>query len=196
LSNHRRRKELGRATDGDEVRAIRDYHDGDDTMSRFQKILVPTDFSPHAQEAFRVADDLASATGATVVVFHVFKPPAVVSDGDRLLSAGDRGETKDVWEELRKIQAKDSAVRIEHEAIVADRPDAEHILRILEERGCDLIVMGTHGRTGLKHLLFGSVTEDVVRTAHCPVMVVKLPARKAVASTQQTAGQPATRVKS
>jgi nucleotide-binding universal stress UspA family protein len=165
-------------------------------MTTFQKILVPTDFSPHAQEAFRVGQDLASATGATVVVFHVFRPPAVVSDGDRLLSAGARGETKDVWEELRKMQAKDSAVRVEHEVIVADRPDAEHILRIIQERGCDLIVMGTHGRTGLKHLLFGSVTEEVVRRAHCPVMVVKLPAHGAGAPTHQAADQPASRVKS
>ena len=166
-------------------------------MSTFRKILVPTDFSPHAQEAFRVAHDLAKATGATVVVFHVFRPPAVVSDGDRLLSAGARGETKDVWEELRKIQVKDPAVRVEHDVIMADRPDAEHILRILENRGCDLIVMGTHGRTGLRHLLFGSVTEEVVRKAHCPVMVVKLPAHEAGAPThRKTADQPASRVKS
>jgi universal stress protein A len=132
-----------------------------------------------------------------VVVFHVFRPPAVVSDGDRLLSAGARGETKDLWEELRKIQAKDSEVRVEHEAIVSARPDAEHILQILESRGCDLIVMGTHGRTGLKHLLFGSVTEDVVRKARCPVVVVKLPAHEAGAPTRKkTADQPASRVKS
>ena len=166
-------------------------------MSSFRKILVPTDFSPHAQEAFRVARDLANAIGATVVVFHVFRPPAVVSDGDRLLSAGARGETKDVWEELRKIQAKDSAVRVEHDAIIADRPDAEHIIRILENRGCDLIVMGTHGRSGLRHLLFGSVTEEVVRKAHCPVMVVKLPAHEAGTLThRKTADQPASGVKS
>ena len=161
-------------------------------MTTFQKILVPTDFSPHAQEAFRVAHDLASATGATVVVFHVFRSPAVVSDGDRLLSAGARSETKDVWEELRKIQAKDSAVRVEHEAIVADRPDAEHILRILQERGCDLIVMGKHGRTGLLHLPFGSLTEAVVRKAQCPVMVVKLPDPRGGGShPQKTADQSA-----
>ena len=165
-------------------------------MSIFRKILVPTDFSPHAQEAFHVAHDLANATGATVVVFHVFRPPAVVSDDDRLLSAGARGETKDVWEELRKIQAKDSAVRVEREAILSDRPDAEHILQMLESRGCDLIVMGTHGRTGLKQLLFGSVTEAVVRKARCPVMVVKLPAYEAGAPTHQmTANQAASRVK-
>jgi nucleotide-binding universal stress UspA family protein len=163
-------------------------------MSTFRKILVPTDFSAHAAEAFRVAHDLAKAAGASVVVFHVSRPPAVVSDGDRLLSASAPGEAKDVWDELRKIQAKDPAVRVEHEVIVADRPDAEHILRILRERGCDLIVMGTHGRTGLRHLLFGSVTEDVVRRAHCPVMVVKAPAHVAGVPTQQGVGKPEARV--
>ncbi|MGP0068773.1 MAG: universal stress protein [Isosphaeraceae bacterium] len=157
-------------------------------MSIFRKILVPTDFSSHAGEAFRVAHDLAKATGATVVVFHVSRPPAVVSDGDRLLSAPVRAETKDVWEEVRKIQAKDPAVHVEHEVIVADRPDAEHILRILEERGCDLIVMGTHGRTWLKHLLCGSVAEDVVRRAQCPVMVVKAPVHEAEAPAHAAPG--------
>src|SRR3954468_14710738 len=103
-------------------------------MSPIRKILVPTDFSPHAQEAFRVAHDLAKATGASVVVFHVSRPPVVVSDGDRLLSAQGPGEAKDVLDELRKVQATDPAVLVEHEVIVAGRPDAEHILRILQER--------------------------------------------------------------
>ena len=66
-----------------------------------------------------------------------------------------------------------------HEVIVADRPGATHVLDILDKLGCDLIVMGTHGRSWLKHLLFGSVTEEVVRRARCPVMVVKAPAHKA-----------------
>jgi nucleotide-binding universal stress UspA family protein len=165
-------------------------------MNPIRKILVPTDFSPHAQEAFRVALELAKATGARVVVFHVSRPPAVVSDGDRLLSAPDGAGAKDVWDELQKIQAKDPAVRVEHEVIVSDRPDATHILRILQERGCDLIVMGTHGRTGLLHRLFGSVTEDVVRRAPCPVMVVKAYALEAGSPTQPSTEQPASRVKS
>jgi nucleotide-binding universal stress UspA family protein len=144
-------------------------------------------------EAFRVAHDLAKATGAGVVVFQVSRPPAVVSDGDRLLSAPARGEAKDVWDELRKIQATDPAVHVAHEVIVADRPDAEHILQILQERACDMIVIGTHGRTGLRHLLFGSVTEDVVRKAQCPVMVVKAPLPGAVASTRPMVGQKTSR---
>jgi nucleotide-binding universal stress UspA family protein len=165
-------------------------------MSTFQKILVPTDFSPHSQEAFRVAHDLAKAIGASVTVFHVSSPPAVVSDGDRLLSTPAGAETNNVWDELRKFRAKDPAVHVEHQVIVADRPDATHILRILEQQGCDLIVMGTHGRSGLQHLLFGSVTEDVVRRAHCPVMVVKGPARKAGAATDLSSDQAVSKVKS
>ena len=154
-------------------------------MSTIRKILVPTDFSLHADEAFHVAHDLAKATGAGVVVFHVSRPPAVMSDGDRVVSA--RAEATDVWDRLRKIQPTDPAVRVEHEVIVANRPDASQILRILEERGCDLIVMGTHGRSGLRHLIFGSLTEDVVRKAECPVMVVKAPVHEAVAPARPTA---------
>jgi nucleotide-binding universal stress UspA family protein len=165
-------------------------------MNPIRKILVPTDFSPHAAEAFRVAQNLAKPIGASVVLFHVSRPPAVVSDGDGLHLVTGRAAAKDLWDELRQIQANDPTVRVEHEVILDDRPDAEHVLQILEERGCDLIVMGTHGRTGLLRRLFGSVTEDVVRRAHCPVMVVKARAREAGAPTHPTAAQPAARVKS
>jgi nucleotide-binding universal stress UspA family protein len=132
----------------------------------------------------------------SVVLFHVSRPTAAASDGDRLHSARGRAAANALWNDLKKIHASDDAVLVEHEVILADRPDAEHILRIFQERGCDLIVMGTHGRTGLRHLLFGSVTEDEVRKAHCPVMVVKAPAREARAPTHSTAAQPAARVKS
>jgi len=64
---------------------------------------------------------------------------------------------------------------VEHQVIVADRSSAGHILEMLEKLGCDLIVMGTHGASWLKQRLFGSVTEEVVRCARCPVMVVKAP---------------------
>jgi nucleotide-binding universal stress UspA family protein len=145
-------------------------------MGSIRKILVPTDFSPHAAEAFRQAFGLAKATGASVMVLHVARPPAVVVDGGRLSTDPTGGEPKDLWADLRKVKAEDPGVVVEHEVIVADRPDASHILQILEKAGCDLIVMGTHGLTGLKHRLFGGLTEQVVREARCPVMVVKVPA--------------------
>ena len=70
-------------------------------MGCIRKILVPTDFSPHAEEAFRQAHDLAKATGASVVVFHVARPPAVIVDGGRLWTDPIGGKTKDLWAERR-----------------------------------------------------------------------------------------------
>jgi nucleotide-binding universal stress UspA family protein len=147
-------------------------------MDAIKRILVPTDFSAHAQEAFRAAHTLARATGAEVIVFHVARPPAVVSEGGALLTDPDQGTTN-LWDRFLGHQSDDPHVRVQHEVIVADRPNAAHILEILEKLGCDLIVMGTHGRRGLRKVLFGSVTEDVVRRARCPVMVVKAPPQAA-----------------
>jgi nucleotide-binding universal stress UspA family protein len=156
-------------------------------MRPIRKILVPTDFSPHACEAFRHALALAGPFGASVVVFHVARPPAVVIDGGRLLTDPAEGEPRDLWADLRKIKSDDPGVTVEHEVIVADRPGASHILEILERTGCDLIVMGTHGLTGLKHRLVGGLTEEVVRKARCPVMVVKHLAKPASGGTPEVA---------
>jgi nucleotide-binding universal stress UspA family protein len=148
-------------------------------MRSIQKILVPTDFSPHAGEAFLQAHALAKAIGASVVVLHVARPPAMVIDGGRLLTDPTQGESKDLWVDLRTLKAEEPGVSVEREVIVTDQPVASRILEILETMGCDLIVMGTHGLTGLKHRLFGGKTEEVVRRARCPVMVVKAPAHMA-----------------
>jgi nucleotide-binding universal stress UspA family protein len=145
-------------------------------MDAIHKILVPTDFSAHAHEAFRVAHTLARAVGAEVILFHVAQPPTVVSENGRLLANPGQANTVNLWDRFHSIQPMDAKVRVEHQVIVADRPRAGHILEILDKLGCDLIVMGTHGRSWLKHLLFGSVAEEVVRLARCPVMVVKAPA--------------------
>jgi nucleotide-binding universal stress UspA family protein len=145
-------------------------------MNAIQKILVPTDFSGHADEAFRVAYTLAQITGAEVILFHVAQPPAVVTEAGPLLANSGKGETANLWNRFDHTQPTDPRVRVTHEVIVADGPGAGHILEILERLGCDLVVMGTHGRSWLKHRLFGSVTEEVVRRARCPVMVVKAPA--------------------
>lgn len=144
-------------------------------MDAIHKILVPTDFSAHADEAFRAAHTLARLTGAEVVLFHVARPPAVASEGGRFIDDPAEGEAVNLWDRFQSIQPADPKVRVEHQVIVTDQPSAGHILEILDKLGCDLIVMGTHGRSWLKHLLFGSMTEEVVRRARCPVMVVKAP---------------------
>src|SRR5262245_52792421 len=144
-------------------------------MDTIKKILVPTDFSAHADEAFRVAHALARAIGAEVILFHVATPPAVVTEGGRLLAHPGTEEAVNLWDRFQTMQPTDTGVRLEHQVIVSDKPGAGHILEVLEKLGCDLIVMGTHGRSWLKQRLFGSVAEEVVRRARCPVMVVKAP---------------------
>ena len=148
-------------------------------VDAIRKILVPTDFSAHSEEAFRVAHALARAVGAEVVLFHIAHPPAVVLEGGRLLADPAKGKAVNLWDRFHNLQPEDPSVRVGHEVIVADPPGVDHILEILDRLGCDLIVMGTHGRSWLKHRLFGSVTEEVVRRARCPVMVVKASASSA-----------------
>jgi nucleotide-binding universal stress UspA family protein len=144
-------------------------------MDAICKILVPTDFSPHAEEAFRVACTLARAVRAEVILFHVAHAPAVVSEGGKLLANPGKPDVVNLWDRFHTMPPADAGVRVERQVIVTDRPQAGHILEMLDKLGCDLIVMGTHGRSWLKHRLFGSVTEEVVRRARCPVMVVKAP---------------------
>ena len=142
-------------------------------MKAIRRILVPTDFSAHADEAFRVAHTLARSIGAEVILFHLARPPAVVSEGGRFLANPGTGEAVNLWDRFQSIQPAEPSVHVEHQVIVTDRPGAARILEMLDKLGCDLIVMGTHGTSILKRLLFGSVTEVVVRHARCPVMVVK-----------------------
>src|SRR5215470_5522992 len=100
-------------------------------MNAIHKILVPTDFSAHADEAFRVAHTLAQAVGADVVLFHITRPPAVVSEGGKFQANPGQGDTADLWDRFHNPPAADARVRVEHEVIVADSPRADHILAML-----------------------------------------------------------------
>jgi universal stress protein A len=141
-------------------------------MLRIATILHPTDFSPHSDHAFQVACSLARDHGGRVLVLHVAEPPLDAPGGIR-----NPPPPGGVWEELeeplRKIQSPDARVPVEHRLEEGD-PVTE-ILRVAQECKCDLIVMGTHGRTGLSHLLMGSVAEHVVRKSPCSVLIVKTP---------------------
>jgi len=142
-------------------------------MRSIKKILVPTDFSPAADEAFQVAQAIAKAMGASMTVFHVALPPAFMTADGKVVADASSDDGKNLWDDMRKIQPEDSSIRVEHQIIVAKKSDAAHILEIIDNLGGDLIVMGATGRSGLKHMLFGSLAENVVQKASCPVMVVK-----------------------
>jgi nucleotide-binding universal stress UspA family protein len=142
-------------------------------MYSFKTIIHPTDFSPHSAEAFKAAQSLAKLLKSHLVVVHIVNPPAVVSPDGQTVTDPDSGEKKDVWAGLDTYE-KDPDVAFERRLVVADKSASpKSLLKLTEGIDCDLIVIGSHGRSGLKRWLLGSTAEEVVREATCPVMVVK-----------------------
>ena len=136
-----------------------------------EKILFPTDFSNSANAALSLATSMARDTGATLLIVHVQEPP-VTYEG---VFAGIPVTDERLLErELTKVVPEDPAVDYAHRLIKGTPADA--IVRAAEEENADMIVLGTHGRTGMARLLMGSVAEAVVRRAKCPVLTVKQPA--------------------
>src|SRR5262249_52885659 len=142
-------------------------------MTAFRKILVPSDFSPAAAEAFRVAVTLAKATGGEVIVAHVARTPAVVVENGQFAAGDARTKPHNLWDDFRPAATDDTAVRVTHEVVVAGSLSSARVLELLEKYGCDLIVIGSHGHGRLRRFFRGSVADDVVRNARCPVLVVK-----------------------
>lgn len=144
-------------------------------MASFQTFLVPHDFSDDAEAALGTAVELARRLGARLHLLHVYQQPVDVLSpygvaippnvGPELRAAAER--------RLQKIAARISGVPTE--VHVAEGPPAPVIAEQARLLAADLLVMGTHGRTGLRHLLLGSVAERTMRTARCPVLTVKTP---------------------
>lgn len=140
-----------------------------------KKILSPTDFSATASAALKQAEDLALATGAEIVLLHVLHEPVFAfAEGagfapPTLSETYDAAMKKKLDTEADQLRAQGARVSVKfargtpHEAIV-QTAELEH---------ADLIVLGTHGRKGLSHLLLGSVAERVVRTSKRAVMTVR-----------------------
>jgi nucleotide-binding universal stress UspA family protein len=145
-------------------------------MRPIKKILVATDFSPCARAALDAAVELAAPLQASILLLHVYAVPTeVLPDGSILSLDGlaveriERALDDELCDERRRAQRRGVAIAVEH----ADGQPAEVILRRAAEEHIDLIVAGTHGRRGLKRLVLGSVAERVLRTASCPVLVVR-----------------------
>ena len=135
-------------------------------------ILHPTDFSEHADFAFQQARTMAREHGARLIVLHV-GPSAVATSEIEAAMLPSEADQELLRVKLSRLQSLDPKVRVEH--LLQEGEPVEEILRVAREHHCDLIVMGTHGRTGLGRLLMGSVAEAVVRTASCPVVTIKGP---------------------
>jgi nucleotide-binding universal stress UspA family protein len=138
------------------------------------KILVPTDFSDHSDQALRWGASLAEKYGALMVLLHVI-PPAM----EEVSTHGSASE-EIIMELEAKVEARLYEIALTDlddtrpvDVKIAVGKPAEEILRVAGEEAIDLIVMGTHGHTGIAHVLLGSTAETVLRTAPCPVFTVR-----------------------
>jgi universal stress protein A len=142
------------------------------TISR---ILVPLDFSSHAQQAMDYAAALAGSSGASLHLLNVVEPLAAhVLAGESYVMLPEIMDSMvdDAKRQLAEYRdCLPPGTRSTSEVIVGT--PAMTIVQTAADRKCDLIVMGTHGRTGLAHLLMGSVAERVTRLAPCPVLTVR-----------------------
>jgi len=156
-------------------------------MPLFQTLIHPTDFDEPSKEAFRVARSLAQTLGARVVVFHIVSPPAIVSEDGRVIRDPHNAEPMDLWPEYRTLQADTPKVPIQYAVVVGGRAEAKHLLeeKVRELGEGVLVVMGSHGRTGLNRLVWGSKAEEVVRDLACPVLVVKARSQAAASLTSE-----------
>jgi nucleotide-binding universal stress UspA family protein len=145
-------------------------------MLPLRLVLHPTDFSPHSEAAAKLAFGLARDYGAQVLVLHVMEPVAV-GGAEGVVILDPAAYQADLRARLAEVRPPGPKVPVEHRLVPGQA--AEEILRVAKESKCGVIVLGTHGRTGLGRLLVGSVAEQVVRKAPCPVLTVKAPPRDA-----------------
>ena len=147
---------------------------------QIRTILLPTDFSECGNYALSYAASLARTFGASIICVNVIEPivPTVGYSGmtEPLPIADITEQLEDSAErELPKLAECEECAGLEVEEMLVHGEAASEIVRVAKERAVDLIVISSHGRTGLGRILFGSTAEAVVRHASCPVLVVKPP---------------------
>ncbi len=144
-------------------------------MMQVNRILVATDFSEHSEKAVEAAAFLAKIHGASIDLVHALAVPwPVLTPYDVALPAiylddARQSARRSLQATVEKVQAEG----VEVQSHLSDAPPAEAIIAAAKALESDLIVMGTHGYTGLKHALLGSVAERTLRTAPCAVLTVK-----------------------
>ena len=147
-------------------------------MTSISRILVPTDFSTTSREAFGFAKTLADTFGASVHLVHAFEDPfAAALFAPEVYAPLPPDLRQNVLHDIERhftewLPDVDRA-RLKGTSKIVDGPTAKGIVDYARRLGADLIVIGTHGRTGLAHVMLGSVAERVVREAPCPVLTVR-----------------------
>ena len=135
-------------------------------------ILVPTDFSTASDAALPHAEALAKQSHASLLILHVQEAPMAYASGE-LYYGLPEPDSERVLAMLEDVKPSDPMVPCTHRLTMGN--PAGEIVRIAAEVGAEMIVLGTHGRTGMSRLRMGSVAEAVVRRAPCPVLVYRAP---------------------
>lgn len=141
-------------------------------MFPVHNILHGTDFSEQSKSALTMACAIARDTRARITLVHVSPPPMASGEVYAIIT-----DSREVRQELRERleQMVPAGSSIPFDLVLVEGDPARQILRVASEKNCDLIVIGTHGRKGLTRMLMGSVAEEVVRNAECPVLTIKNP---------------------
>lgn len=142
-------------------------------MLTIQTVLHPTDFSDRSRNAFELACALTRDYGARLIVLHAVAPLPPLAHAEAVPPPDPVAQRREAEEQIGRLEVPHADVRAERR--LEDGEPAEVVLRVAREVGASLIVLGTHGRTGLGRLLMGSVAEQVVRAAGCPVLTVTAP---------------------
>lgn len=148
-------------------------------MKRIRRILHASDFSAASQAAFRKAIEMARSTRARLLIVHALVPvmPPLMGEGVYAAPATwnemQRSARQAAQRQLTKLVQEAKTAGVAAEALVVDGLPADQIVRVARARKADMLVIGTHGRTGLSRLFLGSVAARVVATARCPVLTVR-----------------------
>jgi len=141
-------------------------------MLPIKLILHPTDFSDASEHALRMAVGLAKDYHARLVLLHAVEPPVYFGELGVVIVTPDE-EQQHAERRIATLLAGEPPFPVE--SVVSQGVAGPEILRVAAERHADLIVIGSHGRTGLGRVLMGSVAEEVSRRSPCPVMIVRAP---------------------
>ncbi len=148
-------------------------------MLPWKKILWPTDFSDASYEALRIADSLASHFSAELVLVHVIPPVPLIPGYDAPVGVASASYFEEIESTARESLDKVTVERVSdvvasRKVIVHGNP-ADEVVRTAAEYKADIIVIATHGLTGWRRFIFGSVAEKVIRMASCPVLTIQVP---------------------
>lgn len=143
-----------------------------------KKVLVPIDFSDYSVNALKYAVDFAKHFEAEMILISVIEPmiyPADFSMGQVAIPATDQNLTERVENELKDLADKEIGDEVKTKRLIKTGKPFYEINETAREEDIDLIIIATHGHTGVEHLLFGSTAEKVVRKAPCPVLTLREP---------------------